>query len=126
MTIEEGQVREYERTFTNDDVRQFTDVSGDAGAHHVEPDDEGRLMVQGLLTATLPTKIGGDLDMVAQAMAFEFVRPVYTGDTVTCRATAADVHEREDRTETTIEFTCRNGDEEVVLTGQVEGVIFHE
>lgn len=124
MTIKEGQVREYERTFTTEDVRQFTDVSGDAGEHHVERDEEGRLVVQGLLTATLPTKIGGDLNVVARTMTFEFLRPVYTGDAVTCRATAEDIREREDRIEATIDFTCRNQDGDVVLEGQVEGVIF--
>ena len=82
-------------------------------------------MVQGLLTATLPTKIGGDLDMVARRMEFEFVRPVYTGDTVTCGATVEDVREGADRAGATIDFACHNGDE-VVLEGQVDGVIFHD
>lgn len=55
-----GDVIRFERTFTNKEVKQFTAISGDEGVHHIQPDDEGRLMVQGLLTATLPTKIGGE------------------------------------------------------------------
>ena len=74
----------HERTFTPEDVRTFTTVSGDAGDHHVETDDEGRLLVQGLLTATLPTKVGGDLNVLASRMEFDFWRPVYTGEHVVC------------------------------------------
>jgi len=80
-----GDVTVWERTFTIDDVRLFGQVSGDQGIHHVELDEQGRLMVQGLLTATLPTKIGGDLNYIAREMVFEFLRPVFTCDTIVVR-----------------------------------------
>lgn len=48
-----------------EDVRQFTAFSGDDQTRHVEEDAEGWLMVQGLLTATLPTEIGGKLEVMA-------------------------------------------------------------
>jgi len=59
MGLTVGQRFTWIRTFTDEDVRQFAEVSGDRGAHHVQPGPDGRVMVQGLLTATLPTKIGG-------------------------------------------------------------------
>ncbi|HVV83012.1 MAG TPA: hypothetical protein VHE35_08020 [Kofleriaceae bacterium] len=71
-----------ERTFTVAMVEAFTAVSGDAGAHHVVPDDQGRLLVHGLLVASLATEIGGRLDYLARVLDFEFLRPVRTGDTV--------------------------------------------
>lgn len=60
-----GDIISWERTFTEDDIRLFNGVSGDQGVHHVPPDDQGRLMVHGLLTATVPTKIGGDMNFIA-------------------------------------------------------------
>src|SRR5207302_10861219 len=53
-----GDVIGWERTFTEADIRLFNLVSGDEGTHHVKADERGRLMVHGLLTATVPTKIG--------------------------------------------------------------------
>jgi 3-hydroxybutyryl-CoA dehydratase len=38
MKLTVGQRLIWERTFTDEDVRQFAEVSGDRGAHHVEPD----------------------------------------------------------------------------------------
>lgn len=52
--------------------------------HHITPDEQGRLVVQGLLTSTLPTKVGGDHNLLARKMNFEFLRPVYTEDTIIC------------------------------------------
>lgn len=124
MAIQVGDVREYDRTFTNEDVRRFTELSGDAGEHHVEHDDDGRLMVQGLLTATLPTKIGGDLDFIARTMEYEFYRPVYTGETITCRGRVDSVEEQPGRLATSFSFECTNEDGEVVLDGSTTGVIF--
>jgi acyl dehydratase len=123
MTVQEGETRTYERTFTEADVRQFAEVSGDTGRQHVERDDRGRLMAHGLLTATLPTKIGGELNYVARTMTFEFHRPVYAGDTVTCETEMTEVVEGDGRTRLTAEFVCHDGDGERVLSGRSEGVI---
>ncbi|HYR77252.1 MAG TPA: hypothetical protein VEM96_15565 [Pyrinomonadaceae bacterium] len=49
-----GDIISWERTFSADDIRLFNKVSGDQGVHHVTPDEQGRLMVNGLLTATVP------------------------------------------------------------------------
>lgn len=54
------------------------------GIHHRTPDEQGRLVIQGLLTTTLPTKEGGDHKVLARTMNFEFLRPVFTGDTIIC------------------------------------------
>ena len=72
------------RTFTTAMVQAWTALSADAGRHHVEPDASGRLLVHGLLVASLATELGGRLDYLARTLDFEFLRPVYTGDTITC------------------------------------------
>lgn len=123
---EEGDVYTYERTFTDEDVRQFGDVSGDQQAIHTEPDEEGRLVVQGLLTATLPTKIGGNLSYIARTMEFNFRQPVHTGDTIRCEWRNETVEEREDRYDITSSIVCYNEDEETVMEAHIDGLIWKE
>ena len=106
MDIEVGDVATAERTFTPEDVRAFTELSGDRGDHHLEPDEDGRLLVHGLLTATLATEIGGRFTVLARTMEYEFRRPVYTGQRIRCTAEFTTVAEREDgRTEVAAELT---------------------
>ncbi|MFB6206706.1 MAG: dehydratase [Haloglomus sp.] len=122
--LEPGTTVTHERTFTHEDVRTFTTVSGDEGDHHVEPDDEGRLLVQGLLTATLPTKVGGDLNVLATRMEFEFRRPVHTGEHIVCEVEFTRVERRPDRLDVTADFEAvRTGDDTAVMAGLFEGVI---
>ncbi|AFO56954.1 MULTISPECIES: hotdog domain-containing protein [Natrinema] len=119
----EGETRTYERTFTVDDVQQFAALTGDDQPRHTEPDADGRVMVQGLLTATLPTKLGSDSEVLASTMEIDFHRPVYTGDPITCRSTYDTVLERDDRYEFTSDVVCENGAGQVVLTAVTEGII---
>ncbi|MFD1515247.1 FAS1-like dehydratase domain-containing protein [Halomarina rubra] len=122
--VAEGDTSSYERTFTREDVERFTEVSGDEGEHHVEADEEGRLLVHGLLTATLPTKLGGDLDFVARTMDLTFHRPVYTGEPVHCEMTVTDVEPQDGRTRVQSRAECTNEDGETVLVGEYDGVVF--
>lgn len=87
------------------------------------PDARGRIMIQGLLTATLPTKLGGDLNYIARRINFEFLRPVFVGDTVTCEGTVLSVAESEDRFEVSMSFKCTNQEGKDVLQGRTEGII---
>ncbi|HEY0756230.1 MAG TPA: MaoC family dehydratase N-terminal domain-containing protein [Ktedonobacteraceae bacterium] len=118
-----GDLTSWERTFTIEDVQRFSEISGDQGIHHVQTDGQGRLLVQGLLTATLPTKLGGDMNFIARTMTFEFLRPVFTGDTVRCESTVESVEKQENRTHMVIAFVCRNQNGKEVLTGHVQGII---
>lgn len=122
--IEEGRVVTYERTFTPEEVEQFADLSGDEGYHHLVAGQSGDLMVHGLLTATLPTKIGGDIDYVARTMELNFPRPVYTGEAITCELTIESVSESEGRTELDTSWVCTNEEDDVVMTGSSSGVVF--
>jgi 3-hydroxybutyryl-CoA dehydratase len=80
-------------------------------------------MVQGLLTATLPTKIGGDLNFIAREMTFQFHRPVCVGDTVQCDVTITALEPAEQTTRMSAQWVCRNQDGREVMTGQAHGVI---
>jgi acyl dehydratase len=118
-----GQSFTFRRTFTVEDVKAFADVSGDRGIQHMQPDGKGRIMLQGLLTATLPTKIGGDLNYIARTMSLEFVRPVFAGDTVTVEAVVEAVTHCERGWKVGVRYVCRNQSNEEVLRGTTEGLI---
>jgi len=118
-----GDTYTHERTFTPEDVRTFGEISGDRQSIHTDPDEEGRLIVQGLLTATVPTKIGGDLAFLAREMTFDFRRPVYTGETISCTWETEAVIERDDRFEASGTAVLENEAGETVLVGQFDGVI---
>ena len=121
--LEVGSETRWSRLFTVEDVRAFSEVSGDRGVHHVELDDQGRLMVQGLLTATLPTKLGGDLNYLAREMLFEFLRPVFSGDTIDCVVTVSRVEKQPGRTYLEFEIVCTNQAGKVVLRASTKGVV---
>jgi acyl dehydratase len=121
--VTEGESYTVEREFTHGEVETFVDLSGDEGRHHVEPDDEGRLLVHGLLTATLPTQVGGSHDVLAHEMAFGFHRPVRTGERITCEVTYTNVEAAGDDVRVQAEFTCENEAGETVLTGSYAGVV---
>ena len=121
--MQAGEKRSWERTFTEEDIRLFARLSGDQGEHHLVPDERGRLMAHGLLTATLPTKIGGDINFIARELTFQFHRPVFAGDTIACDVTLVAVEPAEGFTSIVSEFTCRNQHSKEVLTGRATGVI---
>jgi len=123
LAVEEGSRTEWRRTFTVEDVRAFSAVSGDRGVHHVELDPAGRLMVQGLLTATLPTKLGGDLNYLARDMRLEFQRPVFTGEEIICASVCTRAERQPGRTYAEFEITCTNPAGKVVLRASTTGVI---
>ena len=127
LSLKVGDIIKFERTFTNEDVEMFTRISGDEGAHHTNPDEQGRLVIQGLLTATLPTKVGGDNNVLARTMNFEFLRPVFTGDTISCAVTI-ERYEKQDNGRISIlaSFQCTNQNEKPVLKGNFEGIILNQ
>jgi acyl dehydratase len=119
-----GQKYTYERQFTVEDVELFTRLTGDVGRHHLAPDEKGRLMVHGLLTATLPTRIGGEINYVAREMVFEFIRPVYTGDTITTEVVIRELVDEGKQFRVHGDAVCKNQHGKEVLKCTTNGVIF--
>ncbi|MFT4922559.1 MAG: acyl dehydratase [Haloarculaceae archaeon] len=127
--LEEGETYVHERTFTEADVADFADVTGDTQDIHTEPDEDGRLVVHGLLTGSLMTKIGGDLEVLASEMVFHFRKPVYTGDRIRCTWTNDRVvdHPEGQQLEATAVYERLDDDgtpEETVLEASAEGIVF--
>lgn len=102
-TLQVGQSFTFRRTFTEGDVALFCGVTGDYNPYHL--DDAfaggswyGRRIVPGLLTASMATHIGGMLGFLATEMTFEYLAPVYIGDTITCVVTFVEKDEQKRRT----------------------------
>ena len=120
---DEGDTMTYSRTFTNEDVQQFADLSKDEGYHHMVGNEEGQVVLHGLPTATMPTKLGGDINYIARTMEFEFPHPAYTGTEITCETTIERVEERDGRTELGASCVCETADGTIVLRGHTEGIV---
>jgi acyl dehydratase len=78
----------YTRTFTEADVALFGGVTADGNPYHFDAGFArasrfGRPIVHGLLVGSMVTHVGGQWAWLADAMSFEFVAPVFVGDTVT-------------------------------------------
>lgn len=123
MDIQIGDVFTWERTFSEKETLAFAELTGDKGRHHMIRDEKGRLMVHGLLTASIGTKIGGDLNYIARNMTFEYHRPVFTGDTITCELRITNVIQKEGYKFVEITSVYRNQDGKEVVTGSSSGII---
>jgi acyl dehydratase len=80
-------------------------------------------MVHGLLTATLPTKIGGDINFIAREMTFHFHRPVYSGDTVRCAVTILELTLKAEYRQLRSSWVCRNQHGKEVMSGEAVGIV---
>jgi 3-hydroxybutyryl-CoA dehydratase len=118
-----GAKSRWKRAITEEDVARFAELSGDKGRHHQERDEKGRLMAHGLLTATLPTKLGGDMNYMAKTMKFDFVKAVYSGDVLECEGTVETVIVQNARFKVGFSFVVKNQDGDVVLRGTTSGQI---
>ena len=87
------------RTFTGEETAEFGRLTRD---HNPVHDHAGFAVehgfrspvLHGLLTAGLLCEIGGQIGWLATRMDFRFLRPVYAGDTITCRLTITEIDAR--------------------------------
>ena len=74
----------YERVFTEKDLKDYATIANFLGKHHEIPNDKGEYLLQGLLTASLTNKIGGEYDILMYRMEFDFIKKAYTGRKIKC------------------------------------------
>lgn len=79
MRLNKGEKIIYERVFTKKDLYDYAENANFWGKHHESPNDRGEYLLQGLLTASLTNKIGGDYDILMYKMDFDFLKKAYTG-----------------------------------------------
>ena len=109
-----GQTFEFRRTFTDGDVALFCGVTGDYNPYHQDAEFAreswyGRLTIPGLLTGSMLTHIGGLLGFLATEMRFEYLAPVFVGDTISCTVTVTGKDEERRRVECDASVTNEDG-----------------
>jgi acyl dehydratase len=120
----QGEVRVYHATFAPEDVATFCRLSGDEGRHHLEPAPDGRVMVHGLLTVSVATRLGADLHYLAHRMEWIFVRPVWSGERIEARVRLSRVEARDDGTmEVDLDVRIFNGAGKLAVRGESSGLI---
>ncbi len=113
------------KTFRDEDVRTFAELSGDNNPIHL--DDEyaagtrfGRRLVHGILTsglisAILGTQLPGPGSIYIK-QTINFRAPVYIGEAITATVTAKKI--RDDKPIATFETVCKKKDGTVVIDGE--------
>lgn len=119
-----GQTFMFRRTFTDGDVALFCGVTGDYNPYHQDESFAreswfGRLTIPGLLTGSMLTHIGGLLGFLATEMFFEYLAPVFVGDTILCTVTVTEKDEEKRRVTASAEFM--NQDDVEVLRATFSG-----
>ena len=119
-----GQTFAFRRTFTDGDVALFCGVTGDYNPYHQDETFAreswyGRLTIPGLLTGSMLTHIGGMLGFLATEMSFEYLAPVFVGDTITCTVTIIEKDEGKRRVAAAADFVNQDGIE--VLRASFKG-----
>ena len=120
MNVNVGDSFSWTKTFSREEILAFAELTGDTGFHHTRTE---KVMAHGLLVASLPTKLGGDLNFIASDMHFNFLHAVFEGDTVTCSGTVKKSLRQKSRTKLEFEFVCTNQDGLNVMRGSSKGFI---
>jgi acyl dehydratase len=90
--FEPGQHVTFTKTFTEDDVQRFIEITGDVNPLHVDESFAastkfGRRVLHGMLTASILSTMVGMLlpgtGAIYRSQTITFLRPVHVGDTVT-------------------------------------------
>lgn len=119
-----GEKLSFRRTLTEADVALFIGVTWDVNPLHTDDAYAAgmpfkRRIVPGLLTAGLLTHLGGLWAFLATEMRFQFLAPVFVGDTIT--AEGEIVAYDEPKRLVTLKCSCRNERGEEVLRGEIQG-----
>lgn len=122
--LKPGAIFEYTKTITGDDIRQFAQLTGDFGRHHVP--EEGPAVAHGLLVAGLVTKLGGDMNFISQSMTIHFVGAVYAGETVTGRVELLSVKETPLRYKIRMNCSGVLSDGRLALQGHSHGYVMND
>ncbi len=125
--FEVGQRASFTKTFTEDDLRRFIDITGDVNPLHVDEEFarttrfRGRVL-QGMLTASIFSTMVGMLlpgtGAIYRSQTLKFLRPVRIGETVTAHFIVRSIDRAKHRLE--IDSWIENEAGERVIEGACE------
>jgi 3-hydroxybutyryl-CoA dehydratase len=125
--FEPGQRASFTKTFTEEDVRRFIEITGDSNPLHVDEAFAattrfGRRVIHGMLAASIFSTMVGMLlpgtGAIYRAQTIRFLLPVYLGDTVTAHFVVRSVDRAKHRLE--IDAWIENAAGEHVIEGTCE------
>ena len=131
--FEPGQHVTLRKTFTEEDVRRFIEITGDVNPLHVDEafaagTQFGRRVLHGMLTASILSTMVGMLlpgtGAVYRSQTIAFLRPVYVGETVTAHFVVRAVDRVRHRLQ--IDSWIENEAGERVLEGACEAGLLHD
>jgi len=113
------------RTFTDDDVTLFAQISRDYNPIHFDARfakarNFSGPICHGLLAASLVTEIGGQIGWLASVMNFRFIGPVYVGETITCNWVITAIDQK-GRSKASVTIT--KGDGVPVIEAEISGIV---
>lgn len=96
--LKEGDSFTYSRIFTQEETEFFGDITRDYNPVHYDPrwaEAKGfdGLICHGLLVGSMVCEFGGQVGWLATGMTFKYLKPVYSGDTITCTITITRIEE---------------------------------
>lgn len=113
------------KTFSDEDVRSFAEISGDKNPVHLDDKFAAQtqfkkrlvhgMLTAGLISAVLGTELPGP-GSIYLSQSINFRAPVFIGDTITAMVTVVKV--REGKSIVTLETICKNQNDVVVLKGE--------
>ena len=125
--FEPGQSASFSKTFTDEDVRRFIQITGDTNPLHVDDafasrTQFGRRVIHGMLSASIFSTMVGMLlpgtGAIYRSQTIRFLLPVYVGDTVTAHFVVRSVDRERHRLE--IDAWIENEAGEHVIEGVCE------
>ncbi len=123
--LQVGQFAEVTKTFTEDDVNKFGEVSGDLNPAHLNEEyAKGTIfksrivhgmLVGSLFSAILGTQLPG-LGSIYTYQSLKFTKPVYLNEKITAIVTVKEINIERNRV--ILDCVAKNEKDEVVIVGE--------
>ncbi len=123
--LKAGDTFTVERTFTEQDMMVFAEITRDYNPVHFDERFSGTKgfsgrICHGLLVGSMLTEIGGQIGWLASGMNFRFKKPVAFGETILCKLTIITIDDQ-GRSIAEAVFTDRSG--QTVLEADLSGIV---
>ena len=125
MKLKIGDSGTLQKTFTNEDVIKFSDISLDVNPIHLNDDYASKsifkkrivhgILVSGLISAVIANKMPG-IGSIYLKQNLVFHKPVYIGETITAEVIIKDI--RADKPIVTLITRCYNENKKTVIDGE--------